>query len=98
MRDTTKFKIGITDNIQRRLKELKTANPATFDLWYFLECKYPRKIENLIHSAIKSKRISGEWFELKTLDELGESFDLIEENNDIKVYDILSCITRLGRR
>ena len=34
MRGTTKFKIGITDNIQRRLKEFKTSNPATIDLMF----------------------------------------------------------------
>ncbi|GET24279.1 GIY-YIG nuclease family protein [Prolixibacter sp. NT017] len=95
MRDTSKFKIGITRKISRRLKEIKTANPFVIDLWYFIECENPRKVERLFHELFKDKIISGEWYQLKTFKEIFSAMEVVEQKNEIKIHNILKVIENL---
>lgn len=71
------YKIGITQNINKRLKQLRTANPDLTLLDSF-ETKHGNKIESTLHNLYKNKRIDGEWFLLEELDVI--SFDEICSN------------------
>ncbi len=95
IRDTNKFKIGITKNINRRLREFKTSNPFTIDLWYFIETSFPRKVERQIHETLNLKRYSGEWFELKIFGDILLAIEDIDKDLEIKIYNVLNFIEKL---
>lgn len=85
------YKIGITKrSIPERLKEFKTGNAAELLIVDSFVSKWARKIEANFHRSLKSKKISGEWFELDEADISGfrnrcqalhDNFDLIESTN-----------------
>lgn len=52
------IKIGITDNLSRRLRELdNTSTPLPFECFYAVEVDDARAIENLLHEAFDDKRV-----------------------------------------
>ena len=51
-------KIGITDNLSRRLRDLdNTSTPLPFKCFYAVEVDNARTIENLLHEAFDDKRV-----------------------------------------
>ncbi len=66
-----KYKIGITNNLNKRLSQLQTGNPN--DL-HFVACFHSEigdelgleimYLEKFLHKNYKSKNIRGEWYEL----------------------------------
>ena len=52
------IKIGITDNLSRRLRELdNTSTPLPFECFYAVEVDDARAIESLLHETFDDKRI-----------------------------------------
>ena len=52
------IKIGITDNLERRIKELdNTSTPLPFECYYAVEVNDASKIEKKIHEGLDDKRI-----------------------------------------
>ena len=52
------IKIGITDNLSRRLRELdNTSTPLPFECYYAVEVDDARAIESLLHEAFDDKKI-----------------------------------------
>jgi len=60
------FKIGITKNINQRIKQFETGNPFEFTLYDFFETDYCRELESLLHKKLEKKRYRKEWFILST--------------------------------
>lgn len=60
-------KIGISKNVNRRLKQLRTGNP-TIALVYSYESINYKGIETSMHRRYKHKKFSGEWFILDKSD------------------------------
>ena len=90
IRNTSTFKIGITNKIKRRLKEFKTSNPFTIDLWFFLITPFPKQVENYLHDLFNFNRQSGEWFEIKTMAEILDAIEKIDKKFEIQICDVLS--------
>ncbi len=65
------FKIGITKNIEQRIKQFETGNPFEFTLYDFFETENCRKLESLIHKKIEKNKYRKEWFKL-SIEELTE--------------------------
>lgn len=57
------FKIGVTKDIERRIKTLQTGNAHEIKLEYIEERNQPYKIERYLHRVFDKHRIKGEWFE-----------------------------------
>ena len=52
------IKIGITDNLERRVKELdNTSTPLPFECYYAVEVQDASKIEKKIHEGLDDKRV-----------------------------------------
>ena len=52
------IKIGITDNLERRIKELdNTSTPLPFECFYAVEVQDASKIEKKIHEGLDDKRV-----------------------------------------
>lgn len=67
--DSTLYKIGITKrNINKRLTELKTGNPATLTVIHTFKSQYAPKIEKHFHISNAYNNRGGEWFQLSEHD------------------------------
>jgi hypothetical protein len=65
LNNNTLYKIGITkNNANKRLKQLKTGNPATLTVIHTFNTKFAYKIEKHFHITKQSSNVGGEWFNL----------------------------------
>lgn len=86
--DIKKYKIGFTKrNVENRINEMKTGNSEDFHIEGYFESKWGTKIESSLHNKYKSKKISGEWFNL-TDDESKGFIDECKQLHDI--FEFLS--------
>lgn len=85
------YKIGYTRReISKRIKEFKTGNASEFYLVDSFQSKWGTKIESQLHRFLRSKKISGEWFDLskedvisfrKSCQEIHNNLELISNTN-----------------
>ncbi len=85
------IKIGYTNNINDRLKELyNTSVPLPFNVYALLETKKYKQAEKMLHSAFKASRIGDdrEFFMLNPEEALGQ-MKIVAEGLDavVKVFD-----------
>jgi len=57
-----RVKIGVTNDVAKRLSSLKTGSSTDLSLIRFIEGAGP-KVEKWLHRRFKDQRIQGEWFE-----------------------------------
>lgn len=63
--DNMQYKIGITKNINKRIKQLQTGNAEKINLIKFYKSeKYYKNIEYALHNTFFHKNIQNEWFNL----------------------------------
>ena len=78
------YKIGVSKNPKKRIKQLQTGNSSELKLIYSYPSEYANKIEKALHGQLSHCKKECEWFELSLVEEL--SFDVnckqIETNID----------------
>ena len=57
-------KIGVTNNIDKRIKSLNTGTANNLILLKSFNSEYPFKVEKMIHKTFNKKKINREWFKL----------------------------------
>ena len=60
------YKIGVSKNPHKRIKQLQTGNGNRIKLVSVFESKFPTKLEKILHNIYKINRTVGEWFLLDT--------------------------------
>ncbi len=76
------YKIGISINPEKRIKQLQTGTPYELSIISIYDSKYPFKVEKILHNTFLSKKIpdsfqydfewlTGEWFNLSINNVLG---------------------------
>ena len=73
------YKIGITQDIKSRIKNIETHNPFKPELIFYEKIPESHKIEKLLHLKYKHKNIKDEWFKLSRKD-VKEIVELINVN------------------
>ncbi len=64
------YKIGISKNVEQRLKQIQTSSPDKVYLVHKYESSYASKIERALHNFYKSYHRNNEWFELSLNEEV----------------------------
>ncbi len=62
------YKIGTSNNVERRFRELKTQMPYHGKILHTITTGDPEGIESYWHKYFKEKRLKGEWFKLSQAD------------------------------
>lgn len=91
VQNSSKYKIGRTINIKKRIKQFSTGNPFNIKLLYFIETINYKKLEKNLHNILKQFRIKGEWFNFEDNDlvELESAIaQYTEKSNENKLYNI----------
>lgn len=73
--ESSRYKIGISKNPKKRIKELQTGSNEEIKLIHQYESEYARKIETTLHNRYAHLKTHGEWFSLT----LSEEVVFIEE-------------------
>lgn len=84
--DKKLYKIGYTKrDPEQRIKEFKTGNASQFYIIETFQSGWGTKIEAQIHKYFKSKKISGEWFDLddEDLKKFTTQCQLIHDNLEL---------------
>jgi predicted GIY-YIG superfamily endonuclease len=66
--DGMNYKIGITTNMDNRIKELQTGNSRNISVVFYYPINSAQKMEAMLHRKYKKKRVRGEWFNLNQID------------------------------
>lgn len=62
--DKPLYKIGISKNVERRVKQLQTGNPYKIIVLKKFKTPYAFKIEAALHREYKIDNVKGEWFDI----------------------------------
>lgn len=75
------YKIGVSKNPNKRLKEVQTGNPSPVEILHLYETENAYKVEKSLHNRYSHLNTHGEWFELSINEELSfmETCSKIEE-------------------
>jgi len=77
------YKIGVTKNINKRIKQLQTGNAEEIYLIDSYQSEYAYKIENALHNFYSNKNKYNEWFEFTLEDEVNFLKDCKKIENNI---------------
>jgi predicted GIY-YIG superfamily endonuclease len=86
------YKIGISNNPEKRVKTLQTGNDNKLKIVHKILCENFKDVELALHNKSQFLRVNGEWFELGDEDVLNfpENCIKIDENfkiiNSFKLY------------
>lgn len=78
------IKIGVSNNVNKRLDSLQTGNPRKLTLMASIKCDTPNnayRLEKKLHKKFKSQCIRGEWFSgMINLNSIQETFNTKPDN------------------
>ena len=63
------YKIGVSKNPNKRLKQLQTGNSSELELVTCYESEFAYKIEKTIHNMFSHLNENGEWYDLSIAEE-----------------------------
>lgn len=79
--DSGLYKIGVSKNPSKRVRQLQTGNGEKIRLIYSFETDIPFLVEQSLQNHFMMYKVNGEWFNLSLEDEL-EFLNLCQKSNE----------------
>lgn len=78
------YKIGISNNVNRRLHDVQVSTPFELELIYSHFCKFAKMREYDLHQKFKKQCFRGEWFILNqtNIDWIKQELNKYENNSN----------------
>ena len=67
-RDNNRYKIGVTNDLEKRLRNLQTGNSNHISIKESFQTQQPFKLEKMLHNKFRQYQYNNEWYELPTDD------------------------------
>lgn len=67
---TNIYKIGTSQNVKRRIKDICVANPFHIDVIYINKMIFAYEVEQSIHKLLDEYHVKNEWFKIKDIDSI----------------------------
>lgn len=80
--DNNRYKIGVTKNLEKRIRNLQTGNSNKIVLIESYKTEYPFRLETMLHTHFKQFHHYNEWYELD-VDSVEKFIELCESFNNI---------------
>lgn len=77
------YKIGVTSNIQQRIKSIQTSSPDKIELIETYRSDHAFEIEKTLHNYYSHCHIINEWFELFLEDEINFKEKCLKIENNL---------------
>jgi hypothetical protein len=93
-------KIGITENLEKRITRLEHQCGCSLDCIAWVDIKHARETEIFLHATFNCYRQHGEWFELdEDSVEFLDSFwyEYFNKNRDSKIFDMHHRVEVYGK-
>jgi len=74
---TNIYKIGTSQNVNRRIKDICASNPFHIDIIHIQKILFAYEVEQSIHELIDEFHVKNEWFKIKNINEI---IDIIKSN------------------
>lgn len=88
MSNSDPIKIGVADNVEKRLDNMQTGNPRELVILYKIPMNsrsHAFMVENRIHKKLSKHRIRGEWFIGRALNKIKVK-EILKERSHEKLY------------
>lgn len=79
-----KYKIGITNNLKTRLKNIQTGCPEEINVISTFQSPYVTIIEKRLHKKFEHNKTNGEWFLLNDSDVFSFKHNCYKIHNEIE--------------
>lgn len=79
------YKIGVSKNVEKRVKQLQTGNPEPIEIVKTFLSEYPYKVESVMHRRFNRNHVQGECYYLseQDIETFEESCKVCETNFSI---------------
>ena len=79
------YKVGVSKNVEKRVKQLQTGNPEKIEIVKTFLSDYPYKIESVLHRSYQRNHVQGECYYLseKDIENFEERCSICEQNFSI---------------
>jgi hypothetical protein len=79
------IKVGITDNIDKRIASLQTGNARKLYVAYQTKSDRAKEIETLFFLRNNDSRLMGEWFKLRPAEAIASLREILSEGNVVRL-------------
>lgn len=83
--DESCYKIGVSKNPTKRIRQLQTGNSYELELIYEYKTENAYKIESILHRRYSHLNKNKEWFDLSILEEVSFLSECMRIENDLKI-------------
>lgn len=90
IQNTDHFKIGITNDLKKRMSNFATGNPQNLKIEYFVATKHYKSLEKHFHEIFKENRTKGEWFNFNETEfrDLESHLVVLHRSKEFFVHDL----------
>ena len=86
IKDMNLFKIGVSNNVYRRFRDIESSSPFSVDLLFEKKLDNAYDLEDTIHNYFSDKHLKSEWFQFNS-NEMEDVYNIIDTYNNFKLEE-----------